>query len=172
MRLTLTEHVAFPREEVFPFQRDRLGDVLDAMPGVASIEVLSREVDGARVRTVKRWTGAADALPDALRAALPATALQWRDEALWDQEGWSVDWANDLYVFPGAFVARGRNRFEADGDETIVHVGGEVAIAPERLPGGALLRPLVPTIERFLLAQIKGNLRALLAAVGERLATG
>lgn len=172
MRFTVTEHVPFPRDEVFRFQRDRLADVLERMPGVASVEVLSREVDGPRIRTVKRWTGAVAALPDAVRAAVPESAVQWKDTAIWDESRWAVDWSMDLYGFPGGLVAKGRNRFDADGDETLVHVAGDLALVPERIPGGGVLRPLMPAVERLILGQIRTNLRRTLDAVAERLAEG
>lgn len=172
MRFTVTEHVPSPREEVFRFQRDRVADVLDRMPGVVSVEVLSREVEGPRIRTVKRWTGAVDALPRAVRAAVPESAAQWKDTAVWDESRWAVDWSMDLYGFPGGLVGRGRNRFDADGDETIVQVTGELVLVPGRIPGGAVLRPLLPAVERLILAQIRTNLRHTLDAIAERLAEG
>jgi hypothetical protein len=169
MRFSVGEHIPFPREDVFRFQRDRLADVLDRLPSIAGVEVLSRETDGPRVRTVKRWTGRVDALPEALRAAIPARALQWRDEATWDEERWTVEWAIDLVGFPGALRAGGKNRFEADGADTIVQLSGDVAVVAERVPGGAMVRPLLPAFERFLVGQIRGDLRRTLDAVGERL---
>jgi hypothetical protein len=173
-RFSFAEAVPFPRERVFTFQRDNLGELVPRLKAVSAIETLERTEDGPRVHSVKRWTGSTDGVPAAVRDALPLEAFQWRDTSIWDASGWIVRWSHRHERWPDAMRATGTNRFEDDFGETRVLLEGEIALSPERVPGvlevvGAALGPL---IERVVVAQIRASLRETLALIAERLEDG
>ncbi|MDP2316924.1 MAG: hypothetical protein Q8P41_28790 [Pseudomonadota bacterium] len=171
MRFSLTEAVAFPRERVFRFQRDRMPELLSDLRSVASVETLEVHVDGPRMRGVKRWTGATAGLPASVVGLFPANAFQWVDTSTWDESDFSVTWGHRHERWPDAMRARGTNRFEANGEDTLLSLDGELTLYPERVPGvpaavGEAVRPL---LERLVVAQLRATLRDTLALVAERL---
>lgn len=167
MRFTLHDEIDFPRELVFTTIRDRLPDILPYLPNVDEIEVLESHDDGEIRRCVKRWAGSSDEIPAVVRPLIRPDILQWIDHATWDQGRWQVDWWHEMGVLPGAISAKGTNRFEADGDITIISMEGDFTIHPERLTfvPQIVARRAAPALERFIIGRVKPNLRATNEAV-------
>jgi len=161
MRFNLTDEIEFPLELVYDTHRDKLEDILSYLPNIENIEILEKRVEGEVTRFVKRWTGSNKDVPSVVRPLLKPEYLQWIDRATWDRGRFTTDWELELGVLPGAISAKGHNRFIADGDITLIEMEGEFVIHPERLTfvPQIVARKAAPVLERFIVAQVKPNLR-------------
>lgn len=171
MRFSVTERIGFPRDRVFAVYRDELADLLPGRGTVASIETLELRREGAFVHSVKRWTGATRGVPGLIVNAFPSGAFQWRDTSTWDPATFEVRWAHRHERWTEAMRSEGINRFEEDDGETLVHIEGDLVLHPERVPGvpETVATAVRPTLERFLVGQVRSTLRETLALIAERL---
>lgn len=167
MRFTLTDEIEFPRALVFPTVRDRMEDILDDLPNVDRIDVLSRREEGDKVFFEKQWFGAAGDIPAVLRPVIRAEYISWKDKACWDMGAWTTTWEQELAFLPGAMAARGTNRYIDEGDVTVIEMEGEFNIIPEGLSflPQSLARRVAPALEKFVVGQVKPNLRETNAAI-------
>ncbi|NOY28449.1 MAG: hypothetical protein GXP62_21540 [Oligoflexia bacterium] len=167
MRFTLTHEIPFPRDLVWTTIRDRQDDLLAYLPNVDRIELIEHQDLGQVQRFVKRWVGSSDDIPAVLRPMVKPDLIQWIDHASWDQSRWLVEWWHETGVLRGGMTSKGTNRYEADGDITLITFEGDLKIHPEAftfLPQ-VIARRAAPVLERFIIGRLKPNLRATNEAV-------
>ncbi|MEQ1503755.1 MAG: hypothetical protein ABMB14_16060 [Myxococcota bacterium] len=161
MKFSLVDEIAHPRELVYTTHRDKLQELVQYLPNVASVVTESRVVEGSLVRLVNLWTGASDDVPAPIRPILKPEHLTWVDRATWDQDKWRTDWEITLTALPEAVTARGFNTFLEEGGETVIQMNGEFLIHPDRVPGVPtfVARRAGPALERFVIGLLQPNLR-------------
>lgn len=161
MRFTHSDEIPWPRELVFRTFRDRTPDLLPYLPSVAELELIEENIDGPLKRSIKRWRGSSDEIPGALRPLVRPDLLEWLDHATWDEQHFTCEWRHEFRALPGAISARGTTRYSAEGEATRITIEGEFTIRPQGLTfvPQVIARKLAPTLERFVVGQIKPNLR-------------
>lgn len=150
-----------PRLEVVRCYRDRLPDMVDCLPNVERIETLERRSEGARTWLLNRWV-ATGKVPLFARKYVKPDMLTWLDDAVWDEEDWSVSWRFRFPAWEGLVDVSGTNRFYEEGPRrTRVVIDGTLAIDGGRIPGlpASVAAVALPEVERFILALVKPNLR-------------
>jgi uncharacterized protein YndB with AHSA1/START domain len=152
--------IPFPPEQVFAAYRDRLAELADYLPNIASIEVLSREeLPDGTVRLVNEWRGSGADLPKVARAFVAPEKLRWTDHASWHPADLSVDWRSDVHAFPGAVQSSGKNRFVATGQGTRLEIRGRLSVDATKIPGvpRLLAATVSAAVEKVLGGQVAAN---------------
>jgi hypothetical protein len=161
VKFSLVDELPHPRDLVFSTHRDKLRELVEYMPNVASVVTESRVVEGPVVRLVNLWTGASDDVPAVIRPLVKPEHLTWVDRAVWDESKYRCDWEITLSAVPDAVTARGFNTFLEEGGETIIQMNGEFLIHPDRIPGVPVFvaKATAPAFERFVVGLLQPNLR-------------
>lgn len=161
MKFSLVDEIPHPRELVFSTHRDKLLELVQYLPNVASVVTESRLEEGGVVKLVNVWTGASGDIPAPVRPLLKTEHLMWVDRAQWDRDRWRCDWEITLSAVPEAVSARGFSTFLEEGSETVVQMNGEFLIHPERVRGVPtfVARGAAPALERFVVGLLQPNLR-------------
>ena len=148
-----------PREQVFVTYRDRMPELVEFLPNIRSIRVLSRDDRGDMVLLVNEWVGGGD-IPAVARAVLKESMLRWTDHATWRTESFTVEWRTEVHAFPGAITAAGTNRFVESPRGTRLEIRGELACDSARVPGvpRLLARTVNAAAEKILVKQVGHNL--------------
>ena len=128
MKFSLVDEIPHPRELVFSTHRDKLLELVQYLPNVASVVTESRIEEGEVVKLVNVWTGASGDIPAPVRPLLKTEHLMWVDRAQWDRDRWRCDWEITLSAIPEAVSARGFSTFLEEGSETVVQMNGEFLI--------------------------------------------
>jgi hypothetical protein len=160
MDLYVDAHIPFPRDVVFKAYRDDLTKLLPYLPNVRSIEVKSRQENGARVETVLIWHGGGE-IPGALRAVLSESMLAWTDYATWDSEAFRCEWRTETHAMTEAVHSRGYNLFVEDGPgRAVLQLRGKFEVDAKKIRGvpGFLAGRLARAAEDFLGGKIEPNL--------------
>lgn len=155
--------IPFPPEQVFAAYRDRLSELAEYLPNIASITVVSREeLDGGDVRLVNDWRGSNADIPKVARAFLSEEKLRWTDYATWHAADLSVDWRSDVNAFPGAVLSSGKNRFVAAGQGTRMEIRGQLIVDASKIAGvpRLLAGTVGAAVEKVMGGQVAANAKA------------
>lgn len=161
MKFSLVDEIPHPRSLVFETHRDRLVELVEYLPNVASVVIESRIEEGDLVKLTNVWTGGSEEVPAPIRPLVRAEHLSWIDRAVWDAARWRCDWEITISAFPEAVSARGFNTFLEEGGETVIQMNGEFLVHPDKVPGvpGFVARRAAPTLEKFVVGLLQPNLR-------------
>lgn len=153
MDLSAVATLPFPRPVVFAAYRDELVALVDYLPNVRKIEVLSRVEHDGVVELHNVWHGGGD-IPAAARAFLSEAMLSWDDYARWDARKWSCAWRIKTRSFTEAVRCDGENRFvETDDGGTRLEIHGTLTIDGAKVTG----------VPRFLAGKVAGTVESVLA---------
>lgn len=164
MRITREEYILHPADRVYPLVRDRIYELLPRLPGVESIEILSRAREGkGKTRVRSRWTLQPPAI---LRRVLPPSAFVWEEDALWTDAKYCVE----SRVWGYGYESRARTFYEPASDWTRVRIEAEVTFRPQstEIPKENLEK-IFAGAEEALREAIEPNMTALLEAIAEHL---
>ena len=164
MRIEREEFLLHSADEVYPLVRDRLHELLPHLPGIESIEVLSRAAAGkGKTRVKSRWRVHPPAL---LGRLLPAAAFAWEEEALWVDKSYRVDSTIRGY----GYESRAHIWYEPASEWTRVRIEADVSLLPRSADIPAEhLEKVAAAAEQALRDAVEPNLAALLDAIRERL---
>ena len=164
MRFEREEFVMHASSEVYALVRDRFAELLPHLPGVASIEVLSRAPAGkGKTRVKSRWKIRPPAL---LGRLLPAAAFAWEEEAMWIDRSYRVDSTIHGY----GYESHAKTWYEPASDWTRVRIEAEVSFRPHTVDVPAEnLEKVAAAAQQALRDALEPNLTALLDAIRERL---
>ena len=164
MRFEHEEFLLHAVEVVYPLVRDRIEELLPHMPGIESVEVLSRTAESkGRTRVRSRWRLRPPAL---LTRVLPPAAFVWQEDALWIDKKRSVE--SQIHGF--GYESLTRIVYEPASDWTRVRIAAEVRFDSTGIdvPRGNL-ETILAGAEQALRDAIEPNLTAFLEAIRERL---
>lgn len=164
--------IPFSREVVFRAYRDDLPKVVEFLPNVRSIEVVSREDDGALTKLHNVWHGGGD-IPATLRSIVDEKVLTWDDFALWNEAEHGCEWSIRTHAFSEAVSCKGKTKMIAVGEgKTRVELAGDFAIDGKKLKGIPTLvaGSVGRAVEGFLAKQITANLGSTTEALSRYLA--
>ncbi len=173
MRIHADVDLLHPRDRVFEAYRDRMVELVEFLPNIRSIEVLSREGRGPDVVLVNEWVGGGD-IPSVARAVLKEDMLRWTDYATWRGESRTVEWRTEVHAFPGAVKAEGKNAFVETARGSRLEIRGELTCDSAKVPGVPRLfaRTVNAAAERILVGQIGHNLAEIGRGVAKLLDRG
>lgn len=160
MELVVDVDIRGPRERVFVAYRDRLTELLEFLPNIRRIAIVSREERDGEVRLVNEWLGGGD-IPAAVRGVVKESMLAWTDRATWRAGAFTVDWTTEVHAFPGAIQSAGQNRFVEKGDRTQLQIRGRLDADTSKVPGIPKLvaRGINGAVEKFFVAKVRENAR-------------
>jgi hypothetical protein len=164
MRIEREEFLLHSADDVYPLVRDRLPELLPHLPGIESIEVLSRTaVAKGKTRVKSRWRIRPPAL---LGRLLPAAAFVWEEDAVWIDKSYRVDSTIHGY----GYESRGKTWYEPASDWTRVRIEVDVSFRPHSVDiPPENLEKIAVAAEQALREALEPNLAALLDAIRERL---
>jgi hypothetical protein len=163
MKLTSTEVINRPLDEVYALVRDNLDKLVPHMPNVGRIEVKSKKTTGDKTEMVNHWYAKAE-IPSLLKKFLNPDIFSWKDVAVWDDKAHKVDYRLESFVANDLFDAHGTNSFKAIGaDKTELTISCDVTIHADKVPGvpRLLARQVTPAIESLLEKILGPNMTAL-----------
>ena len=143
---------------------NHMQEIVPFLPNVEAIELQTREeLDGGRIRIVRRWQGNDNSAPKAVRPFLKRDMLAWIDEATWFPKENKVEWRLSTITMAKLYDCSGVNFFEphpAAPEETRIRITGDLVVHPRELPGvpGFMAKKLAPKIEEFVVNLITPNL--------------
>ena len=148
----------YPRPLVFATYRDGLAELVDFLPNIRSIKVISRSERPGEIDLVNEWEGGGE-IPAVARSILTESMLRWTDHATWFERDFRVAWRTDIHAFPGAVKSAGENRFIAIAEGTRLEIRGEFSCDASKVPGvPRLLAKMVGgTVEKVMVGQIVKN---------------
>ncbi len=164
MRIEREDFLLHSADDVYPLVRDRLHELLPHLPGIESVEVLSRKAAAkGKTRVQSRWRIRPPAL---LGRFLPAAAFVWEEDALWIDKSYSVESTLQGY----GYESRARTFYEPASDWTRVRVEADVRFRPSSIDvPRENLEKIAAAADQALREAIEPNMTALLVAIRERL---
>jgi hypothetical protein len=164
MRIEREDFVLHPADEVYPLVRDRIEVLLPHLPGVESVEIVSRTQEGkGRTRVRSRWKIRPPAF---VRRLLPPAALFWEEDALWIDKRYCVE----PHVQGYGYESQAKTFYEPASDWTRVRIEAEITFRPETVDiPKENLEKIVAGAEDALREAIEPNMLALIEAIRERL---
>jgi hypothetical protein len=173
VRIHADVELLHPRERAFEAYRDRMVELVEFLPNIRSIRVISREERGPDVVLVNEWVGGGD-IPSVARAVLKDSMLRWTDYATWRGESHTVEWRTEVHAFPGAVKAMGTNRFVETPRGSRLEIRGELTCDSAKVPGvpRILARTVNAAAEKILVGQIGHNLAEIGRGVAKLLDRG
>lgn len=172
MRIEADSILPFSRDVVFRAYRDDLPKVVEFLPNVRSIEVKSREENGAITKLFNVWHGGGG-IPAAARSLLDEKALSWDDHAVWDQAQHRCDWTIHTHAFTDAVSSKGQTLLiELAPERTRIELRGDFSIDLKKVRGipSFLAGSVGKAVEGFLSKQITANLTSTTDALSRYLA--
>lgn len=160
MRIEADSVIPFPRDVVFRAYRDDLTKVVEFMPNVRRIDIVSRKDDGGITTLHNVWHGGGD-VPAALRAFVDEKLLAWDDFATWNEDAHGCDWSIRTHAFTEAVSCKGHTKMIPVGEgKTRVELAGDFAIDGKKLKGipSLVAGSVGRAVEGFLAKQITANL--------------
>lgn len=173
MRIHADVDLLHPRNRVFETYRDRMVELVEFLPNIRAIRVISREDRGADVLLVNEWVGGGD-IPAVARAVLKEEMLRWTDHATWHAGDYTVEWRTDVHAFPGAVKAAGKNAFVETPRGSRLEIRGELTCDSAKIPAvpRLLARTVNAAAEKILVSQIGHNLAEIGRGVAKLLDRG
>jgi len=164
MRIEREDYLLHPADAVYPLVRDRIEELLPHLPGVDSVEILSRVKEGkGKTRVRSRWRVRPPAF---LGRLLPAAAFSWEEDALWIDKRYCVE----SRILGYGYESAAQIFYEPASDYTRVRIGAEVTLRPDSVDiPKENLEKIVAGAEDALREAIEPNMTALLDAIRERL---
>jgi len=164
MHFEREEFLLYPADEVYPLVRDRIHELLPNLPGIDSIEILSRSASAkGKTRVRSRWKIRPPALIGRL---LPPAALVWEEDALWIDKKYCVESTIRGY----GYESRAKTFYEPASDYTRVRILADVTFRPDSVDiPKENLDKIVASAQDALREAIEPNMAALLEAIRERL---
>jgi hypothetical protein len=161
----------YPRPRVFAAYRDRLTELLEYLPNIRAIQVVSRTDRGAEVDFVNEWTGGGD-IPAVARSVVSESMLRWTDHATWHEADYRTVWRTDIHAFPGAVKSAGETRYVETAEGTRLELRGDFTIDAAKVPGvpRLLAKSIGGAVETFMVAQIRRNTVEIARGVSKMLA--
>lgn len=173
MKIESQDRVRFPRDLVFITVRDRVPEIVDFLPNVKRIDDLSREeLDGNRVKIIRRWFGKGE-VPAAAQKVVKPEMLSWVDTAIWDLSKFSCSWELTHETFTSQFRCSGMTLYQEEGNAcTRIEFTGDLSLDLNNIAGVPRLiaRSFGPIVEKVLVSLITPNLSHLPKALGTFLA--
>jgi len=151
--------LSHPRDLVFSTYRDRIVELIEFLPNIRDIQVVSRRDEGDDVHLTNVWVGGGD-IPAIARAVLKDDMLRWTDHAIWRAATHTVNWFTEVHAFPGAIDAAGENRFCESARGCRLEIRGELRCDSSKVPGVPKLfaRTVNAAAEKLLVGLIGQNL--------------
>src|SRR5882724_4435850 len=164
MRFEREEFVMHASSEVYALVRDRFAELLPHLPGVAAIEVLSREPAGkGKTRVKSRWKIRPPALIGSL---LPEKAFFWEEEAVWIDKKQTVE----SHIRGYGYESQSTIAYEPASDYTRVKITAEVTFHRDAIDVPKQnLDKIVAGAGDAIREAVEPNLFAFLDAMRERL---
>jgi hypothetical protein len=164
MHIEREEFLLHRADEVYPLVRDRIYELLPSLPGIESIEILSRSTPSkGKTRVRSRWKIRPPALIGRL---LPASAFVWEEDALWIDKKYCVESTISGY----GYESRAKTFYEPASDYTRVRIEADVTFRPDSIDiPKENLEKIVASAQDALREAIEPNMAALLEAIRERL---
>lgn len=172
MEIVADAVVPYPLPRVFATYRDGLAELVEHLPNIREIKVLSRTERGDEVDLVNEWKGGGD-VPAVARSVLNESMLTWTDHATWFERDYRVAWRTDVHAFRRAVKSEGMNRFVAVPEGTQIQVRGEFKCDASKVSGvpRLLAGTVSSAIEKFMVAQIAKNAREIARGVAKVMAS-
>ncbi|HSD09550.1 MAG TPA: hypothetical protein VLF14_01085, partial [Candidatus Binatia bacterium] len=125
MKIEREEFLLHSADEVYPLVRDRIAELLPHLPGIHSVQILSRvPAAKGKTRVRSRWRIHPPAL---LGRILPAAAFVWEEDALWNDRTYGVESTIRGY----AYESRAKTFYEPASDWTRVRIEAEITFRPD-----------------------------------------
>lgn len=160
-RIDIRDTIKFPRDTVYPTFRDHLVDLKPYLPTVKDIEQQSYDRDGDTVNIVNVWYAADEDIPSVASKFIKPEMLQWTDTAVWHDDSNSCDWDMEVGFLQEAISCNGTTHYREKGDQTEVHITGELRVDASKIPGVPRLiaGKVGDAVEKFVVKMITPNLK-------------
>jgi len=167
MRITVSEPLPLPADEVFHLLRDDMPRLVPYLYDIEKIEVTERKEDGDAVHIVNLWFGDTSKVPAAVRKFVKPELFSWKDHASWTSSDRKATWRLEPRVGARAFDCAGTTQLVPDGDTCLLEMDIDLQIHPENVPGVPkfLARKFQPQIEAAIEKQITPNMRNLAVSI-------
>ncbi len=162
------DNLTHPAAQVFEALRDKTPDLVEFLPNIEHVEVLSREENPPVVHLYNKWQGSQEDVPAIVRPFIKKELLCWYDRAGWDEKQLKCDWEIESVIGRKFFSCRGATTIKpASENSCVFSLEGELCVDPNHLPGVPkfLARKLQQPLERFIVKAISPNLTSIAQAV-------
>ncbi len=160
-KIDIRDTIKHPQPEVYETFRDHLVELLPYLPTVKDIEQTSYERDGEDVHIVNIWYAADEDIPAMASKFIKPEMLRWTDTAEWHDDKGCVDWDMEVGFLQDAISCSGRTTYTEKGDQTEVHITGDLRVDASKIPGVPRLvaGKVGDAVEKFVVKMITPNLK-------------
>lgn len=167
MKLTVSEPLPLPADEVFHLLRDHMPLLVPYLYDISRIEVTDRVEEGDTVRLINHWYGDMDSVPGPVRKFASQDLFSWKDHASWSTENRAATWRLEPRVGAAVFECRGTTSVHEEGNTSSLHMDIDLQIHPTRVPGVPkfLAKRFAPQVEAAIARQLTPNMKNLAVSI-------
>jgi hypothetical protein len=167
MKIVGKERLTHPARLVFESLRDKTPELVQHMPNIEAVEVISRDDAPPVVRLENRWQGVQSDIPAIVRPFVKKELIAWHDRAAWNEDTLSCRWQIEAVVGRDCFHCGGQTVITPQGEGSLFTLEGELTIDPDHVPGVPrfLARKFRGPLERFIGRAVSPNLTSIASAV-------
>jgi hypothetical protein len=167
MKLTVSEPLPLPADEVFHLLRDHMPRLVPYLYDIARIEVTDRKEEGETVTLINHWYGDLASVPGPVRKFASQDLFSWKDHATWTTSTRSASWWLEPRVGGRVFECRGTTSVREAGEGSSLHMDIDLQIHPEQVPGvpKILARRFAPQVESAIAGQLTPNMKNLAVSI-------
>ena len=173
-KIDIKDTVTYDRDTVYTTFRDNLVELLPYLPTVKAIEQKSYDrADDTTVNIVNVWHAADEDIPAVASKFIKPEMLMWTDTATWRDDEYSVEWDMEVGFMQAAVSCTGKTTYSQKGDQTQVHILGDLKVDAKQIPGvpRLLAGKVGDAVEKFVVKMITPNMTEVNRGVEEYLAT-
>lgn len=157
MQISVVTTVPYPRDVVFDSMRTEMPNLVEYLPNIAKIEVLSEEVEDDVVRLVNRWQAAKTEIPAVARPLIDPARIYWIDHAAWWLDAYRCDWRLEMGFMAERVKANGATTYHEIEGGTELRIEGDLSFDLAGMLPRMIAKSATPKVEAFVVKMIEPN---------------
>ena len=174
MKIDVNSTIAYPRDLVFETYREEIQSLVQYLPNIEKIDVVSRDESNDVVTFENHWYASASDIPKVAQAFVKPEMMKWIDRASWDLKNKTCSWEIETFFMKEAVSCKGLNTFsESDDDQMTLRIQGDLDLNVKKVPGvpTLLAGTIRPQLEKFIIAMITPNFETINKGIAQYLAS-
>ena len=174
MKIDVNSTISYSRDLVFDTYREEIQALVQYLPNIDKIDVVSREENNGVVTFENHWYASASDIPKVAQAFVKPEMMKWIDRASWNLNDKTCNWEIETFFMKEAVSCKGLNTFSEAGDGAMtLRIQGDLELNVKKVPGipTLLAGTIRPQLEKFIIAMITPNFETINKGIASYLAS-
>ena len=174
MKIDVNSTIAYSRDTVFDTYREEIQALVQYLPNIDKIDVVSREEKDGIVTFENHWYASASDIPKVAQAFVKPEMKKWIDRARWNLNDKTCEWEIETFFMKEAVTCSGLNTFSENGSDAMtLRIQGDLGLNVKKVPGvpTLLAGTIRPQLEKFIVAMITPNFETINKGIAQYLAS-